>query len=917
MSKTSSPEFPPDKDKVDLWLAGELVGEEADAIERYFEANPPEDEPLDSEATLERVNPDVGELIVKIKKDSPGGRPRLNKDSWREVVVPGGAGELGMLGKYEVEKVVATGGMGIVLKAKDPELGRVVALKVLSPALATNATARERFLREAQAAASLEHENILPIFSVHAEAVPYFAMRYVAGGTLQDVIDSGRKLELDDLVHIARSTAAALGAAHAAGIVHRDIKPANILLSRDRKQLWVCDFGIARTTESPSLTYDGGVAGTPHYMSPEQAAGLLVDGRSDFFSLGSVLYHCATGHQAFAGKTSTAVLQKVAAADPPDPRKLNHELPKWFAHFLETLLAKTPGKRFANAEEVIGALGKMAEPPMFRFRGNCWKAAAVLVAGLAITLLVGITVFLGKMSSGLSGGGVAIREADEFGYTWTDSVDLGGPRFFRPDIEAAKKNLFSHGDTAVTIELDPPFPFYGETYDRLRMSRFGYLAMGEEDDGMDFTADCPMPAMPDAGADVPRVNCFQAAYEFGEKSTVGYERMDDVGHSKIPGGGHVFVWRYMLVPESDGDELSIIAVLFDHGDILIGSGSGTGTGVFTTSCGIQKSGDGPGISGECGMQAGFPFTFATLFRAPFKSKLPLPDPSESSRNFIINGIAQKHPDIASAIKHAPPGALIGLFDDEPYSLDGIEIPDGKPLVFAPVEKRMNVLVMAKKPGVSGIIARSNLEFNKVNFKFEPEVPGVGLIRMEGAHLRVKDASFILGERGKSSGAGCPAIVLDEGASFSTRRSRYALGDATMVALGANSGATRITVAKGEAGFGQLVELDSRADSAKEVEISIYKQKLKADWVVNWSGDATDTKVTLSVSDAELELEGGVVYRESGKGGFEGADQFIWEGKNVEFPLENRDVVFGEAGGRAQAVSIRRIGEFSVPELEEK
>ena len=187
-------------------------------------------------------------------------------------------GSLGRLDHYEVNEVIGHGGMGVVLRAFDERLHRVVAIKVMAAELATSAMARRRFTREAQAAAAVSHDHIVTIHAVEeADGLPYLVMHYVAGMSLQERLDSDGPLQLAEILRIGMQTAAGLAAAHAQGLVHRDIKPANILLENGVERVKITDFGLARAVDDASLTQSGVVAGTPQYMSPEQAEGKAVD----------------------------------------------------------------------------------------------------------------------------------------------------------------------------------------------------------------------------------------------------------------------------------------------------------------------------------------------------------------------------------------------------------------------------------------------------------------------------------------------------------------------------------------------------------------------------------------------------------------------------------------------------------------
>ena len=196
---------------------------------------------------------------------------------------------LGRLGNYEVSGVVGAGAMGVVLKATDPSLDRAIAIKVLSPHLASSGAARKRFAREAKAAAAVLHSNVIPIHSVSNDhSLPYLVMPYVRSTSLQKRIDQDGALPTNEVLRIASQVAAGLAAAHAQGLVHRDIKPANILLEQGVERVAITDFGLARAVDDASLTRTGFIAGTPQYMSPEQSRGDSIGQRSDLFSLGSV-----------------------------------------------------------------------------------------------------------------------------------------------------------------------------------------------------------------------------------------------------------------------------------------------------------------------------------------------------------------------------------------------------------------------------------------------------------------------------------------------------------------------------------------------------------------------------------------------------------------------------------------------------
>jgi WD40 repeat protein len=266
---------------------------------------------------------------------------------------------LGRLGHYEVLEVVGRGGMGLVLRAFDDKLQRIVAIKVLSPALAASGAARQRFVREAQAAAAVTHDNIIAIHAVEdAGPVPYLVMQFIDGPTLQARIDRTGPLPPREVLRIGLQIADGLAAAHRHGLVHRDIKPANILLENGIERVKITDFGLARAVDDGSLTQSGIVAGTPDYMSPEQASGEKVDHRSDLFSLGSVLYTLCSGHPPFRASTAMAVLLRVCEVTPRSLRESNSEIPDWLEAIIARLLAKCPAERFQTAAEVAELLGR-------------------------------------------------------------------------------------------------------------------------------------------------------------------------------------------------------------------------------------------------------------------------------------------------------------------------------------------------------------------------------------------------------------------------------------------------------------------------------------------------------------------------------------------------------------------------------
>lgn len=266
---------------------------------------------------------------------------------------------LGRFAGYEIAGVIGQGGMGLVLKAFDPALNRYSAIKVLAPHYASSGAARKRFAREAQAAAAVVHENVIAIHGVgEAAGLPYLVMPYVRGESLQKRIDREGPLPIDDVLRISLQSAAGLAAAHDQGLVHRDIKPANILLADGAARVLITDFGLARAADDASLTRSGVIAGTPQYMSPEQARGEAIDGRSDLFSLGSVIYVAATGRIPFRAETPFGILRRITDHDPRPMTHVQPGVPAWLDRLVSRLHAKSPPDRFESARQLSGLLGE-------------------------------------------------------------------------------------------------------------------------------------------------------------------------------------------------------------------------------------------------------------------------------------------------------------------------------------------------------------------------------------------------------------------------------------------------------------------------------------------------------------------------------------------------------------------------------
>jgi uncharacterized protein (TIGR03067 family) len=288
---------------------------------------------------------------------TPGGEADTEDQSLGFLAPTQRPDSLGRIGHYEVLEVLGRGGFGIVFRAHDEVLQRVVAVKVLSPEMAATSPARKRFLREARSSAQVRHENVVQVYAVEEQPLPYLVMELIPGETLQQRLDRTGPLDVPEALRIGRQVAEGLAAAHGQGLVHRDIKPANVMIEGGaRQRVKLTDFGLARAADDASISQSGVVAGTPLYMAPEQAKGESLDHRADLFSLGSVLYAMLTGHPPFRAGTTLAVLKRVAEDTPRPIREVIPEVPQWFCRIAEKLHAKDPAERFQNAREVADLL---------------------------------------------------------------------------------------------------------------------------------------------------------------------------------------------------------------------------------------------------------------------------------------------------------------------------------------------------------------------------------------------------------------------------------------------------------------------------------------------------------------------------------------------------------------------------------
>ena len=350
-------------------------------------------EPPPTSAALDRV-------VERLRAEPPSGTPvDPSALGWQQTRLPflqptDRPGFLGRLGQYEIRRVIGRGGMGMVFEGFDGLLKRTVAIKVLPALMHVGDEARTRFLREAQAAASLTHENIVTIHAVdQADGLPFLVLQHVCGESLEQRLRRQGRLPFAQVVSMGVQAARGLAAVHEKGWVHRDIKPANILLEekdesgrmKDEKhdgagsrfpvqpssltlhpsfRVKIADFGLAKVPGEETGTLSGTVAGTPDFMSPEQATGGAVDARSDLFSLGVVLYAACAGASPFRGESPLSSLDRVRGHLPTPLAQVDASLPDWFCGIVHRLLEKDPEKRPSSAARLAEALERSGPAPM-------------------------------------------------------------------------------------------------------------------------------------------------------------------------------------------------------------------------------------------------------------------------------------------------------------------------------------------------------------------------------------------------------------------------------------------------------------------------------------------------------------------------------------------------------------------------
>jgi len=403
----------------DLMLALYRSGRQAEALEAYQKART---------VLAEELGIDPSRRLQRLHEQMLAQDPALSAASMQIPVVeppkPSAAtpGELHadtMLAGYRIEDLLGRGGMSTVYLAEDTRLRRRVALKVLAPELGRDARFRDRFVRESQIAAGMEHPNIVPIYEAgEADGMLFIAMRYVRGTDLGRLIAAEGRLDPQRAVQILRDVASGLDAAHAEGLVHRDVKPANVLLiegagADGRDVVYLSDFGLTKRLEGESggLTKTGQFVGTVDYVAPEQIEGKIVDGRADVYSLGCVLFECLTGAIPFARETQVAALYAHLSDKPPRMSVRRPDLPAGLDRVLAKSLAKAPAQRFGSCGDLMAAARAELAPsdgatapggPAARRGGRRgWLAAAAVTVVAAAALVVALSGGVGS-DGGLS-----------------------------------------------------------------------------------------------------------------------------------------------------------------------------------------------------------------------------------------------------------------------------------------------------------------------------------------------------------------------------------------------------------------------------------------------------------------------------------------------------------------------------------
>lgn len=382
---------------------------------------------------LKAVNTAVSQTVVPQSPSStpnstPAPTPRRSvHDSQLTFLDPASdPSYLGRLAHFDIMRVLGRGGMGVVLEAFDSKLQRNVAIKVLDPEYSEDEIGKQRFCREARAAASVTHENVVAVHQVERSGdhgIAFLVMQLIAGENLEQRLAREKKLPTNEVVRIGMEAARGLAAAHSHGLIHRDIKPGNILLEPPNDRVKLTDFGLARIAEDVKLTRTGFVSGTPLYMAPEQALGGDADPRSDLFSLGAIMYEMATGQTPFTGSSALAILKQITEAKHRPAREVNPAVPEWLSETIDELLAKKPGDRYQTASDLAEVLeyhwahlrtssDELPGVCQVEMRQRAFRTRLTIATVGALLLLVGLLSgsFLGGM---FGGGGLPVIAAPE------------------------------------------------------------------------------------------------------------------------------------------------------------------------------------------------------------------------------------------------------------------------------------------------------------------------------------------------------------------------------------------------------------------------------------------------------------------------------------------------------------------------
>ena len=320
-------------------------------------------------------------------------------DQLRQMLKPASHPELlGQIGRYELEQLIGRGGMGLVFRAYDSELHRIVAIKTLAVHLVPNSAAWQRFVRESRACASLVHPHIVPIHDVITEGpVPALVMQLIAGPTLQEWLAEHGSMSWEHAAELMVQLLDGLSLAHEKGFVHRDIKPGNVLLEADASRAMLTDFGLVRTLDDATLTHSGMLAGTPDYMSPEQARGQAVGCESDLFSLGALFYHALAGYPPFRAEEAMAILNRICHEPHRPLCEVNPAIPLQISQFVDALLKKELEQRIASATDAKSALEKIMRSKLelvehSEASGEAWRLRPLkgVLAATLLLLVVGL-----------------------------------------------------------------------------------------------------------------------------------------------------------------------------------------------------------------------------------------------------------------------------------------------------------------------------------------------------------------------------------------------------------------------------------------------------------------------------------------------------------------------------------------------